>query len=81
MSVLQLNFAESLKKLEEIVKSLETGALSLEESLEKFEEGVKLSRRLEAILNSAETKVQEVLSAESEMKSGRQEDGTEPDNR
>jgi exodeoxyribonuclease VII small subunit len=46
---------------EEIVKSLETGELSLEESLAKFEEGIGLARRLESILDRAEQKVQEIL--------------------
>ena len=43
-----LDFASSLKKLEEIVKCLESGELSLEESLEKFEEGIRLAKQLEA---------------------------------
>ncbi|MGI6631641.1 MAG: exodeoxyribonuclease VII small subunit [Bacillota bacterium] len=57
----EMDFAKALKKLEEIVKSLETGELSLEESLAKFEEGIGLARRLESILDRAEQKVQEIL--------------------
>ncbi len=38
-----LNFDGALKRLEEIVEQLESGQLSLEESLQVFEEGVKLS--------------------------------------
>lgn len=60
----ELDFAKTLKKLEEIVKSLESGELSLEDSLAKFEEGVNLARRLEAVLDKAEQKVREILAKE-----------------
>ncbi len=58
---LTLDFAATLKQLEETVKSLESGELSLEDSLKKFEDGVKIARYLESILDSAERKVQEIL--------------------
>jgi len=57
-------FAETLKRLESIVKSLESGELSLEDSLKKFEEGIKLARYLESILDRAERKVEEILNPE-----------------
>ncbi len=56
-----LSFASKLSKLEEIVKQLESGELSLEESLLKFEEGIRLARSLETILARAESKVHEIL--------------------
>ncbi len=56
-----LSFAGMLGRLEEIVKSLESGELSLEESLSRFEEGVKLARSLESILARAESTVQQIL--------------------
>ncbi len=55
------DFAQMLKRLEEIVKELEGGELSLEQSLAKFEQGVKLAKRLESVLSEAESKVEEVL--------------------
>lgn len=61
-----LSFAEMLKQLEAIVDRLESGELSLEESLAKFEEGVRLARQLESILARAESRVQEILKAEAE---------------
>lgn len=61
-----MDFAKALKQLEEIVKQLESGELSLEDSLLKFEEGIALARRLEGILDSAERKVEEILSAPGE---------------
>lgn len=56
-----LSFAGQLSRLEEIVKHLESGELSLEESLLKFEEGIRLARSLETILTRAESKVHEIL--------------------
>lgn len=37
-------FEQSMKKLEQIVQELESGDLPLEEAVQKFEEGIKLSR-------------------------------------
>lgn len=59
--VQDLDFAATLRRLEEIVRLLEGGSLSLEESLAKFEEGIRLARALEAILDRAEQRVQEIL--------------------
>lgn len=57
----EFSFAKALKQLEETVKALESGELSLEESLAKFEEGINLARRLEAVLDRAEQRVKEIL--------------------
>jgi exodeoxyribonuclease VII small subunit len=62
----EMDFAKALKQLEEIVKLLEGGELSLEESLAKFEEGIGLARRLESILDRAERRVEEILSGSKE---------------
>ena len=53
----ELNFEESMKKLEEIANELEKGNLSLDESVNKFEEGMKLSKKCSDFLNSAEKKI------------------------
>ena len=37
----EMKFEEALKRLEKIVEELENGSLSLDESLEKYEEGIK----------------------------------------
>jgi len=55
------NFESALKKLEEIVRSLEEGNLSLSESLKKFEEGIRLSKFCEEKLNEAEKKIQKLV--------------------
>ena len=56
-NVENLNFEETIKKLETIVNELEKGNLSLDESVKKFEEGVKLSKLCNEFLNSAEKKI------------------------
>lgn len=58
-------FEEAFQKLESIVKKLEDGNLSLEESLKAFEEGVRLSRFCSKKLDEAEKKV-EILLKESD---------------
>lgn len=52
-----IDFEHSLKSLEEIVRNMEQGELSLEHSLEAFEEGVKLTRNCQSALQKAEQKV------------------------
>jgi len=50
-------FEESLKQLEQIVEDLESGDLSLEKALAKFEEGVKLSKSCTSKLDEIERKI------------------------
>lgn len=57
MSKKSMNFEESLHRLDEIVKTLEGGQVSLEESIKLFEEGAKLSVACEKLLKDAELKV------------------------
>lgn len=54
----QMQFEEALKRLEKIVQDLESGKLSLDDSLKKYEEGVKLSRLCHKTLKEAQKKVQ-----------------------
>ena len=53
----KLNFEETIKQLESIVNELEKGNLSLDESVKKFEEGIKLSKLCNEFLNNAEKKI------------------------
>lgn len=50
-------FEESFARLEQIVKSLESGNLSLDDSLKAFEEGVGLVNKCNAQLSEAEQRV------------------------
>ncbi len=55
------SFETSLKELEKIVRGLEEGELSLEESLKLFEDGVRLSRECQERLNQAERRIEVLL--------------------
>lgn len=52
-----VDFEAALAELETIVAKMESGSLSLEESLAAFERGVKLTRQCESALRSAELRV------------------------
>lgn len=58
------NFEEKLRELEQLVTRMEDGNLGLEESLEAFENGVKLVRDCQQALEAAEQKVKVLTSAE-----------------
>ena len=55
------NFEAQLASLERIVRELERGDLPLEESLELFEQGVRLSRECQERLNEAERRIEVLL--------------------
>src|SRR4028119_995306 len=55
------SFEASLGELEKIVRKLEDGELSLEESLKLFEDGVKLSRECQERLNHSERRIELLL--------------------
>ena len=52
------DFEQALEELESLVTSMEDGQLSLEESLQAFEKGIKLTRECQSALKQAEQKVQ-----------------------
>jgi exodeoxyribonuclease VII small subunit len=54
-------FEQTLQRLAQIVDQLEGGELPLEKSVQLFEEGMKLSRTSQAILDDAERRVEELL--------------------
>lgn len=53
-----IHFEQSVMELEDIVKQLELGELSLEDSLKQFEKGISLARRCQEVLNQAEQKIE-----------------------
>jgi len=59
----ELSFEQALQGLTTMVEKLESGKLSLEESVKAFEEGVKLARQCEKLLDDAEQRLQ-VLDAD-----------------
>jgi exodeoxyribonuclease VII small subunit len=54
----KLGFEQALDQLQQTVKKLESGELSLEQSLQSFEEGVKLTRLCQEQLSAAEQRVE-----------------------
>ncbi len=52
------DFESALKELESIVETLERGDLPLEQSLERFERGVRLSRFCHTRLEDAERRIE-----------------------
>lgn len=52
----EINFEDTMKKLENIANELEKGDLDLDTSVSKFEEGMKLSKKCNEILENAEKK-------------------------
>lgn len=63
----QQNFEESIKKLEEIVIELEKGELNLDDSVAKFEEGMKISKECNNMLEKAEKKITILLENNGEI--------------
>jgi exodeoxyribonuclease VII small subunit len=54
----EASFEKNLEELEQIVAALESGTLSLDESLRQFEAGIRLSRACERALADAEQKIE-----------------------
>ena len=61
------DFETSLAELQTLVERLESGELSLEDSLGAFEQGIRLTRDCQASLAQAEQKVQQLLERDGEL--------------
>lgn len=66
----KFSFEEAMKRLEEIVLALESGKVSLDDSLTLYEEGIQLVKSCENKLKEVETKAVKLIedSGESELK-------------
>ena len=62
------NFEKNMSDLENIVTELEKGDLNLDESISKFEEGIKISKQCNKILETAEKKITILLENDGEVK-------------
>ncbi len=58
----EFHFETALAELETLVETLEQGDLSLEQSLQQFERGVKLTRACQQALKTAEQRVDMLVS-------------------
>ena len=66
----KLDLDQSLVKLEDLVSDLEEGSMSLEASLKTFEEGIKLTRDCQKMLDKAEQKVRVLLATDDDENPG-----------
>ena len=60
----QPSFEQAMEDLEKIVEELEGGDLTLEQSLERYERGVKAVKRCRQVLDEAEKKLHILISDE-----------------
>ncbi|MBI3182188.1 MAG: exodeoxyribonuclease VII small subunit [Myxococcales bacterium] len=61
-------YSEVVTRLQAVVDELEGGKLSLEDSLEKFAEGVKLVKKGEQLLDEAEKRIEQLLSEDGQTR-------------
>ncbi|MEG0138321.1 MAG: exodeoxyribonuclease VII small subunit [Clostridia bacterium] len=61
-------FEKSLEELENVVNELEIGNLDLEQAIEKFEKGIKLSKECSEKLDKAEKKINILVQGENGFK-------------
>ena len=59
-TIAQLSFEAALKRLEEIVRTLEGGEASLDASIELYEEGERLKQQCEARLQAAQARIEKI---------------------
>lgn len=62
------SFEENMEELEKIVADLEKGDLNLDDSVSKFEEGIKISKECNKILEDAEKKITILLNEDGNIK-------------
>jgi len=55
------DFEKSLQQLEKIVTQMESGELDLEDSLNQFEQGIKLAKNCQDTLTNAEHRVEQLI--------------------
>lgn len=58
-----VNFEKAMAELEQLVSQMEEGDLSLDDSLQAFERGIKLTRQCQHALSQAELKVKTLTAA------------------
>ena len=62
------NFEASLEQLQGIVKKLESGELTLDQSLKSFEDGVRLTRACQEFLSAADQRIQILTQSTTDQK-------------
>ena len=62
-----INFEDAMKKLEEIAVELEKNELDLDTSVQKFEEGMQLSKQCSKMLEDAEKRISILINTEDKI--------------
>ncbi len=62
-----MTFEQALERLEEIVQKLESGNVSLDESIKIYQEGILLSKKCSKMLQEAEGKVLAIVNKEQDI--------------
>jgi len=60
------DFEKALEELESLVEQLESGDLSLDESLKQFKRGVELTRHCQGVLDQAQQTVEKLVNTDDE---------------
>jgi exodeoxyribonuclease VII small subunit len=68
--VAALSFEDALKRLEEIVRKLESGEASLDEAIQLYSEGDRLKQQCEARLKAAQARIEQIQLGPSGAPSG-----------
>ncbi len=63
----KINFEENIKRLEEIVRELESGNVALDDALTKFNEAFKLSKECDEKLNEVTESVNKILNKDGNL--------------
>ncbi len=63
----KINFEEAMQELEDIANQLEKGDLTLDESVQKFEAGMELSKKLNKVLEDSEKKINILIEKDGEI--------------
>jgi len=63
----ELNFEQAIEELEVIAQELESGKLNLDDSIKKFEDGMKLSKKCTEYLESAEKRINILINKDGEI--------------
>lgn len=60
------DFEQALQELEALVEQLESGELSLDQSLQRFKRGVELTRHCQGVLEQAQQSVEQLIEPDDE---------------
>ena len=63
----KVSFEENIKELENIVKSLESGEVALDEAIDKFKEAINIANQCDKKLKEAQDSVNKILNKDGKL--------------